>query len=1005
MTPQPSEPAGLRRVRIFVSSSMIELHAERRVVDEALADMGHEAWTFEDDAGARAHSIQDTYLSEVSQCDLFIGIFWKRYGERTIEEFNHARNLGKDCLVYERRDGLPEGRDRRLQDFLDRISAVETGITPRWFTVPGELGVFIKEDVARWQSEVIRTRLSGPASGRMWSRHVPVLVPARNEEAHIADTLQGILTGPGGAVAEVILIDDGSDDGTMERAREVSLLYPERIQVLSNEHPDLRKAGALLTGLEFLSTGEQPPEFVALVDADTKLEKADEKGTERDPALGRLEDWDFDACAFRVLPEETDSVLGGVGIAEYAIATDALRNLLGVVTCVSGAGSVWRRTTLMQVLGSHSGVFHGDDLETTLLAHQRDLRIIHEPRIIARTARPRSFRTFLRQRLRWDLGLMRIVTRPRFWRSTMLGRSPVSAVYRAVFLADVVMHPLKLAALVVPLLLYAGHSLNLAPPTWSAGNRLTPFESPLAKLVGVLLVFVVASGVAVKAPVRKQARFAMLGVLYVCAPYVTLIILLATIPAREVGIVVDQQYLSLSFGGEAEVFLRTVAAPFLLSLILWWVPITHLILRHASDPRQRRVGLHTILLPLYLLGHLLIVRTVAVLLAPLAGRRDYRRVGRLAELGAAVTIIGLIVAPIAIVTGHANEAHVTSATSEQWLLNSLIADGDRFYPQSYPGYRPGDFWVYDASLSTLALTTAGDTAAAAGVLRALQALQDENGSFHTAYRWVEELGRAYPLDNRVEIAPGAWVALAALQYEAATGDTTYRPIVRGSTSWLIGSLFEDTAAGSALDATMSIDTREMAVAYAALTLADQRLGLGRGASAERLERYLTEDVWDGDRGLFLERPGAEEPGSVVSQALAVMALAGGDEPGPQLRLPLDWVVNTRETTIAVPMEVGFVDVTGLSYTSEVPNLVYGEGSFQLAAAYHAIGEAGRGDAWTDRGQRMRTREGGVLYAIGTTHAEFAGRPALAPTAWYVLSRHRVNPLDRSVLLESSGPGT
>ena len=75
------------RLRIFVSSNMQELASERRLVKTSLSQLHVDAWVFEDDAGARPGTIQQTYLNEVEDADLYVGLFWKGYGDHTIKEF------------------------------------------------------------------------------------------------------------------------------------------------------------------------------------------------------------------------------------------------------------------------------------------------------------------------------------------------------------------------------------------------------------------------------------------------------------------------------------------------------------------------------------------------------------------------------------------------------------------------------------------------------------------------------------------------------------------------------------------------------------------------------------------------------------------------------------------------------------------------------------------------------------------------------------------------------
>ena len=148
-----------RRLRAFVSSRMGELSAERAAIKSALDQLLVDAWVFEADAGARPESIQQTYLKEVEDADFYIGVFWRGYGQYTIDEYEHARQCGKDCFIYEKRADL-DGRDSALSAFLKRIGGTTTGLTIHRFDDIQQIGGFVVEDVARWQADVIRRRAS-----------------------------------------------------------------------------------------------------------------------------------------------------------------------------------------------------------------------------------------------------------------------------------------------------------------------------------------------------------------------------------------------------------------------------------------------------------------------------------------------------------------------------------------------------------------------------------------------------------------------------------------------------------------------------------------------------------------------------------------------------------------------------------------------------------------------------------------------------------------------------
>ena len=147
---------GIRiKLRAFISSRMEELSYERDLIELALNELNIQAWKFESDAGARPETIQETYLRELRDSDFYIGIFWKGYGEYTIDEYAEACKIDIPCFIYEKRTELEE-RNPRLQAFLDEISSVTSGRTVQWFSSPEELSDYVKRDVSAWVATLSR---------------------------------------------------------------------------------------------------------------------------------------------------------------------------------------------------------------------------------------------------------------------------------------------------------------------------------------------------------------------------------------------------------------------------------------------------------------------------------------------------------------------------------------------------------------------------------------------------------------------------------------------------------------------------------------------------------------------------------------------------------------------------------------------------------------------------------------------------------------------------------
>ena len=67
-----------QRLRVFVSSTLGELAAERRAVSRAIRALRLTPVLFE--LGARPYPPRELYRAYLEQSDVFIGLYWQRYG-------------------------------------------------------------------------------------------------------------------------------------------------------------------------------------------------------------------------------------------------------------------------------------------------------------------------------------------------------------------------------------------------------------------------------------------------------------------------------------------------------------------------------------------------------------------------------------------------------------------------------------------------------------------------------------------------------------------------------------------------------------------------------------------------------------------------------------------------------------------------------------------------------------------------------------------------------------
>jgi len=96
---------------------------------------------------------------------------------------------------------------------------------------------------------------------------VTVLIAARNEEDAIGDTIHSLANQDHAGRCAIILIDNGSTDGTIAVAREAAAEAHLDLEILSEGEPG--KNHALNTGLAHVTT-----DLVITVDADTLLQRS-----------------------------------------------------------------------------------------------------------------------------------------------------------------------------------------------------------------------------------------------------------------------------------------------------------------------------------------------------------------------------------------------------------------------------------------------------------------------------------------------------------------------------------------------------------------------------------------------------------------------------------------------------------------------------------------------------------------------------------------------------------
>ena len=302
-----------------------------------------------------------------------------------------------------------------------------------YYFVLGIVGVLVNYRREREADEEDYTAMAASS----FTIPVSIIIPARNEEAWIADSLQSLLNLEYPEF-EIIVVDDCSTDKTPDVLKEMLDLTPvhnpyvdhfnsckikglykskkyPHVTVLS-EQGGKKKAGAVNAGLNLARY-----KYVCVVDADTILvpdalmkvmahvQKAPEKIIGVGSYFGLLNG--FKVKDGRVVSKSfIRSPLVAYQDLEY------LRSFIGnriawdrwnAMPNIAGGFGVWRRDILFE-LGGYDSEVTCEDCELTFRAHEyiadhpsKDYRIMMLPYVVGWTEGAASIRSLIRQRNRW----------------------------------------------------------------------------------------------------------------------------------------------------------------------------------------------------------------------------------------------------------------------------------------------------------------------------------------------------------------------------------------------------------------------------------------------------------------------------------------------------------------------------------------------------------------------------------------------------------------------------
>ena len=261
--------------------------------------------------------------------------------------------------------------------------------------VPGFMNAFLMASLVLRPHALRRTPEQWPA--------LSILIAAYNEEALIGETLRSIAALDYPGALQIMVLDDGSTDGTAAAVRDSEALFAGssgRDLLLVSEKQNRGKARVLNDGLALAAH-----DLVVTIDADTLLEKgclvalvehlhasspetaavagAVLVGNQNDSWITRAQQWDY----FH-------------GIA----AVKRMQGMYNGTLVAQGAFSIYRKAALVEAGGWPDTV--GEDIVLTWSLLRMGYKTGHAEDAVAWTHAPDTLRGLSNQRKRWARGMI-----------------------------------------------------------------------------------------------------------------------------------------------------------------------------------------------------------------------------------------------------------------------------------------------------------------------------------------------------------------------------------------------------------------------------------------------------------------------------------------------------------------------------------------------------------------------------------------------------------------------
>ncbi|MBS4201619.1 glycosyltransferase family 2 protein [Bacillus sp. FJAT-49732] len=329
--------------------------------------------------------------------------------------------------------------------------------------IPGYMNAFLVASLIMDKQPVLKDENPNDA--------ITLLIAAYNEEDKIYNTLSYIGKQDYRGPIQVILINNGSTDQTVETALKAKEDFQLKMDILHEKKPG--KFHALNLGLLHVKTP-----YLITLDADTLLHQSAIRYL---VARIKSSPADVSAVAGSILVKNSrDNMLTKIQEWDYFLGIASIKRLQGLyqgTLVAQGAYSLYKTESIREINGWPDAI--GEDIVLTWKLLEKRWKIYFEPLAVAFTEVPSSLTHFFHQRSRWARGMIEGLKQVKPWQQPQIYTKYLTSINLIMPYLDIIYTFCWLPGLV---LAFFGHYWIVGP--------MTLFVLPLTLLsYGILYVY------------------------------------------------------------------------------------------------------------------------------------------------------------------------------------------------------------------------------------------------------------------------------------------------------------------------------------------------------------------------------------------------------------------------------------------------------------------------------------------------------------------------------------